>query len=215
MKQSYRVFLLALGALLPLQPVYTFDAGATASLDIGLIQEAKDVYWNYVMNILANVQIPDIDFHGGYIHANTFHISQASQNVQINTDVPVNGIKLSVNDLGAGFKSNSFKYKLSFLTAKGSVEVSMSQVSVAVDIGLTQQKLSNGKVVPGFTTSGVSVHIPSDHMSIKIKGNIISKIADAFKSLFKSTIVHEIEKQLTSTINSELPKALNDILAKQ
>ena len=78
MKITLSVILVALGVLLPLQPVYTFDAGATASLDIGLIQEAKDVYWNYVMNILANVQIPNIDFGNGYINDNTFHISQAS-----------------------------------------------------------------------------------------------------------------------------------------
>lgn len=52
-------------------------------------------------------------------------------------------------------------------------------------------------------------------MSIKIKGNFISKVANAFKGLFKKTIVHTIEKELTSTMQSELPKALNGILAKQ
>ena len=180
--------------------VTCFDAGATASLDVGLIQQAKDVYWEYVMNILQNVDIPDISFHGGYIHDNTFHISQASKNVQITTDASGNGVKLAVNDLGAGFKSNHFEYKVSFIKAKGNVEVSMSQVNVAVNIGLTTQQLPNGKVVPGFRATGISVHIPSDHMSIKIKGNFISKIADAFKSLFKKDIVHTIEKELTSTM---------------
>jgi hypothetical protein len=107
---------------------------------------------------------------------------------------------LAVNDLGAGFKSNHFEYKWSFIKAKGSVEVSMSQVNVAVNIGLTTQNLPNGKSVPGFTATGISVHIPSDHMSIKIKGNFISKIADAFKGLFKGTIVHTIESELTKTM---------------
>lgn len=91
------------------------------------------------MNILSNVDIPDISFHGGYIHDNTFHISQASKNVQITTDSSGNGVKLAVNDLGAGFKSNHFEYKISFIKAKGNVEVSMSHVNVAVSIGLTTQ----------------------------------------------------------------------------
>lgn len=46
--------------------------------------------------------------------------------MQITTDSAGNGVKLAVNDLGAGFKSNHFEYKISFLKAKGSVEVSMS-----------------------------------------------------------------------------------------
>jgi hypothetical protein len=166
------------------------------------------------MNILQNVNIPDISFHHGYIHDNTWHISQASQNVQITTDSADNGVKLAVNDLGAGFKSNHFEYKISFIKAKGSVEVSMSHVNVAVNIGLTSQNLPNGKTVPGISVSGISVHIPSNHISIKIKGNFISKVADAFKGLFKSNIVHTIEKELTKNLQSELPKALNSLLAK-
>jgi len=43
-------------------------------------------------------------------------------------------------------------------------------------------------------------------MSIHISGNYASKIANSFQSLFKKDIVHEIESQLTKTIQDELPK---------
>lgn len=195
--------------------IKAFDAGATASLDIGLVQEAKEVYWNYVMNILQKVTIPDISFKGGYIHSNHFQVTEASKNVQIVNDAAKNGVSLSVSDLKASFKSDSFRYKISFLTAKGNVQVSMSQVSVALKIGLTTQTLSNQKVVPGFSISDVKVSIPSNHLDIKIKGNFISKVANAFKGLFKKTIVHEIESNLVKEIQKELPQALNKVVADQ
>jgi len=43
----------------------------------------------------------------------------------------------------------------------------------------------------------------------------VSKIADTFKSLFKSTIVHEIESALVSNIQSALPSALDDLIKEQ
>jgi hypothetical protein len=52
-------------------------------------------------------------------------------------------------------------------------------------------------------------------MSIHISGNWISEIASVFESLFKSTIVHEIEDQLTKTIKDELPKQLDALVAEQ
>lgn len=81
-------------------------------------------------------------------------------------------------------------------------------------MGLITQTLSNGKVVPGFNVQDVQVHIPSDHLHISIHGNWISSIANAFSGLFKSTIVHEIEKALVDNVNSQLPKALNDLVSQ-
>jgi hypothetical protein len=45
--------------------------------------QAKDVYFDYLLNLLKNLKIPDMSFHGGYIHDNSFFISEKSQNVQV------------------------------------------------------------------------------------------------------------------------------------
>ena len=58
------------------------------------MDQAKDVYFNYLLNILKNVKIGDIDFKGGYIHDNSFFITESSSNVQIATDSLNNGIIL-------------------------------------------------------------------------------------------------------------------------
>lgn len=120
---------------------------------------------------------------------------------------------MSVNDLKASFKSDDFEYKWHFIKAKGKVSVSMSQVDVSVGVSMTTQEV-NGVLLPAFGVSACSVHIPSDHMDIHISGNFISKIANAFESLFKKKIVHTIEDQLVKTIESELPKQLDQLVAE-
>ena len=117
--------------------VKSFDAGAAASLNVGVIEQAKEVYWNYVMNILKNVQIPDISFHDGHLNHNSFFVNQASKNVQITTNSGQNGVNLGVIDLQAGFHSSSFEYKISFIKATGSVDVKMSEVNIGVTLRLT------------------------------------------------------------------------------
>jgi hypothetical protein len=136
------------------------------------------------MNELKGLTIPDTNFHGGYIHDNTFSVIEAADKVNITDDATNNGIKLSINSLEAKFKSKHFKYKWSFIEAKGSVEADISHMTVDVTVGLTTQTLSNGKVVPGFTIPSVKVNLPKDHIKIKIHGNFAAKVADAFKSIF-------------------------------
>lgn len=57
--------------------------------------------------------------------------------------------------------------------------------------------------------------MPKDGIHISIHGNIVAKIADAFKSLFMGTIRDQITSQLRSTVIKELPPAINKILAQQ
>lgn len=47
-------------------------------------------------------------------------------------------------------------------------------MEVDVTVGLTTQKLKNGKVVPGFTIPDVNVNLPKDKIKIKIKGDLCS-----------------------------------------
>jgi hypothetical protein len=79
------------------------SAGVTASLDIGVLEQAKDVYFSYILNTLKHVTIPDISFKGGSIRDNSFSISEAVSDVQIIKDPAVNGVTLSMNSLSAHF----------------------------------------------------------------------------------------------------------------
>ena len=195
--------------------VSAFAPGGGASLDIIMVESAKDVYWNYLMEVLGNTPIPNLSFKGGYLNDNKFAITEKASDVNIQTDVAHNGVKLSIDSLSAQFHSGSFKYKWEFITAKGHVDVDISRMSVHTTLGLTTQTLSNGEVVPAFTVPEVSVNLPKDGIKIHIHGNAAASIADAFKSLFMGTIRDEITKNLRDIISKELPPAINKVLADQ
>ena len=58
-----------------------------------------------------------------------------------------------------------------------------------------------------------SVDLPKDHLHISIHGNVVAKIADALKGLFKGQIRDEITKQINAAIQKELPASVNKMLA--
>jgi len=55
-----------------------FKSGATASIDLSVLKEAKDVYFDKVLDIMNHFQVPDIELDNGYIHKNSFKITQKS-----------------------------------------------------------------------------------------------------------------------------------------
>lgn len=90
----------------------------------------------------------------------------------------------------------------------------MSHVSMNVVLGFTSQELENGRVVPALAVTDVQFDIPKDHVDLKIHGNVIAKIADAFKVFFTSTIREEIIKTAKSTLFNEMPATINPMIAK-
>jgi len=86
------------------------DLGVQASLDISTVAEAKDVYWSYMMNIVNQAIIPNMELDSGHIYNNTFYITQDSKNVNVSVDEGKNSIKISANDLEAGFTSSDYLY---------------------------------------------------------------------------------------------------------
>ena len=43
------------------------NPGLTASLDIAVLQQAKDVYFDKILDIIRHVEIPDFAFDQGYV----------------------------------------------------------------------------------------------------------------------------------------------------
>ena len=58
------------------------------SLDIGVIEQAKDVYFNEIIKLINNLQIPDIHLEGdkGYMLNNQFVLLTSSDEVQFEAD---------------------------------------------------------------------------------------------------------------------------------
>jgi len=69
--------------------------------------------------------------------SNTFHVSEGSKNFDFKAGSH-NSVIVEANGLAASFHSNSLRYKELFVTAKGSIDVSISSMSVAVELGIVE-----------------------------------------------------------------------------
>ena len=88
-------------------------AGIHAALDIGVLEQAKDVYFDNLVNIINNLTIPDVgpDEHGNYFLDNSFVLDERTDNVLIYTDVPNNAIVMHCAKMSGVFYNGAFRYK--------------------------------------------------------------------------------------------------------
>lgn len=89
-----------------------------------------------------------------------------------------------MNDLTLGFLSQQFKFKSSFITLKGAVDVRCNQVQMNTTFKAERQTLADGRKVLAFSVSQFQMDIPSDHISIVVHGNIGTMVSHEFKKVF-------------------------------
>jgi len=102
-----------------------------------------------------------------------------------------------------------------FFTAKGSLDVGISSMSVSVELEVEEQTLSDGKVVPSVKVINSYVDLPKDHISLHIHGNLIAKFASLFKGLFMGTVRDQITNQVNNALRNSVPPAINKLIASQ
>ena len=199
--------------------VASFDPGVTASLDINVFDQAKDVYFDLIMNVLENVKLPDFPFQkesvNGHMNDNTFGVLEIPSNVQITNRPDVNGIELSIDDLYATFFCKDFTFNYAFVHAAGNVTVDFQHFTVKAIASFDTQTLQNGKVVPAFKIEVIDVDLPKEFVSIKIQGNVFAQIADVFKPIFESMVRNEIVIDLKKILANKVPPLLNKIISDQ
>jgi hypothetical protein len=106
------------------------------------------------------------------------------------------------------------RYKELFVTAKGSLDVGISAMSVSVELEIDEQTVG-GKVVPAVKVLNTYVNLPKDHISLHIHGNLIADFASLFKSLFMGTIRDQITNQVNNALRTAVPVAVNKLIASQ
>ena len=108
-----------------------FTPGVTASMEVDVMQEAANVWFDTIIQVVNGLKIPDFDMgHGDYMNDNRFSIKQRVANVELYS-TSNNAIHLNCKQLTAVFHSNKFRYKVApLIVAKGYVEVDMNQVDI-------------------------------------------------------------------------------------
>ena len=110
----------------------TLKAGLKNSLDIAVIEQAKDVYFDKILELVNNLNLPDLeDGQGNYLREHTFEIIGRSDRTEFITDVAKNAVILRNQKVSAKARSKDFRYKEApLVVAKGSVEVDMNTVDI-------------------------------------------------------------------------------------
>lgn len=95
------IFKLAIATTVALvSQVAAFNSGGTVSVDFATLQEAKNTYFDFVLNIVNKIQIPNISFSGGSLDSNSFHVTENSDNANF-SPAPGNEIDIKVTGLNA------------------------------------------------------------------------------------------------------------------
>jgi hypothetical protein len=75
---------------------------------------------------------------------------------------------------------------LSIVSAKGSVHVELTNMTLSLSISVKSQKV-NGVLVPAFTSSNVKVVMP-DGVSLCVYSNVIAPLADSINKMFANSV---------------------------
>ena len=160
------------------------------------------MYFNFLLNYLKDLEVPDTEFEGGFIYENTAFVEQVPDNIDLVTDKTLNAITLSIKGLRVGFKSKNFYYRSGLLVAKGSVDATISEIAMDVTVAVNSQTLKDGRMVPSVSVPNFKLVIPKNKIDIKIHGNTIVAIADAFKKFFIYTMTGKITKVIEKQVKA-------------
>jgi len=184
------------------------------SLDISVISQAKDVWFDKIISTLNGLKIPDVtDDKGNYLKDNEFFIEGRPDKVDFTTDVPQNAVVFSCKKITAKFKTKHFRYKVApLLVSKGNAEVKMNTIGIQFGIQFKLKTLPDGRQVPNIATVDLKVDIDRRDIKIHLFGNLLTDIGSLFEVFFKGTVVDLINKTVNFTLETGIPKATNAVL---
>lgn len=197
-------------------PAQAYLAGVKNSLDIGVIEQAKDVYFDTIVKLINNLALPDIHLPGdkGYMIDNKFVLEMDSGDVNFTTDVGENAVIFSVSDFRGTFLCDHFRYKETIFVAKGSVEVDLKKIKITAGVGFSKQTLPDGRMVPLIEAVNVDMDIDRRDIKIHLHGNIWTDFAGLFEVFFKGTIIDMIEDTAVAALNTGIPLIGNTAMTK-
>ena len=128
---------------------FALSPGATVSLDLTTLDEAKYALAETILNTIKKVKTKDFEFNGGHLKSNTFSLVDTYSSVDLTLNKNDNSMHVSIKGLKAEFRSESWRQKLSVITARGSSIVRISEVTLNTTLVISSTKLPDvTKYVP-------------------------------------------------------------------
>lgn len=141
--------------------------GIHAALDILILEQAKNTYFDNIVTVINNLSIPDVeDSKGNYMRGNSFKLDERADNVLIYTDVPNNALVMRCNKLSGVFYNDSFRYKEWPFVATGHCDVIINEILVQFGLGFGTTDTAEGRRLPYIT--GVDIDTSINRFDINI-----------------------------------------------
>ena len=197
-------------------PSHAYFSGVKNSLDIAVIEQAKDVYFDSIVKLINNLALPDIYLPDdkGYMLDNRFVLIESASDVQFTTKPTENAVIFEVTDFRGTFYCDHFRYKETIFVAKGSVEVDLKKIQITAGVGFGKQTLADGRMVPLIEAVDVDMDIDRRDIDIHLHGNIWTDFASLFEIFFKGTVIGMIEDTAEAAMNTGIPLIGNTVMTK-
>ena len=194
----------------------TLKAGLKTSLDMTVIEQAKDVYFDKIMGLINGMTLPDLeDGDGNYMRENSFEIIEDKDHCEFGTDVPKNAILFINRKVSAVARSGHFRYKVApLVVAEGHAEVDMNTVDIEVGIAFSTRTLKSGHIVPYVESVDVKCNINRFDINIKLFGNLVTDFASMFEVFFVGTVAGLIEETIVLTLSDGVPLIVNTAIGQ-
>ena len=167
-------------------------AGYKASIDVSVLTEAKDEYFEKLISVIDNLELPD--WHGynphNYMMGNSFYIrnvEDVAKDVTFETDPSQNAFIFNDKKITAVFKTLAFSYEFAPLkVAKGHAEVDMLEIEIQIGESFSTQETQQGKVVPQINSVDTKCVISRNQLVFHLHGNFYTKVADDVERFFRT-----------------------------
>merc|ERR1712127_427852 len=186
--------------------------GISVSISKEGINNAKNVAVPYIFNIIKDIQVPEVDFDGGFLKNIAIALPQPPiTDITLNTDSANNGAELLADGVTAHLTAD-FSYTY-FLTVSGSADVKVNKMSIDMEIDVSEQPgTPSTEMAPKLKVQKSAININPDDLDITLSGSLVAKIASVFIPLFKSTIVPLVVKQVQAQIVTVVDTTINQDL---
>ena len=163
--------------------------GATVSMTQQGINNAKNVAVPYIFNIIKDIQVPQVNFDGGYLKNIAIALPQPPISaIQLKNDHASNGAELIADGVSAHLTAD-FSYTY-WITVTGSADVKVNTMGIDMEIDISEQAgTPSTEMAPKLKVQKSDITINSDDLDISLSGSFVAKIASVFIPMFKSTII--------------------------
>lgn len=100
-------------------------------MDVDVLEQAKDVWFDKIIQIVNNITIPDVTDGKNYLHDNTFALTGVPEDTIFMADPFNNAVIFTCKKITAKFRSGHFRYKvLPLVVSKGHVVVDLNSIGI-------------------------------------------------------------------------------------